>query len=397
MSGHGAPIPGGRRGLARALHKDPAVQPMTIALPDPLPTDSAPAPRLSLARQPRSAGPLLESLDDQMGRVLRLVEGVAPTPATVLILGESGTGKEVLARHIHTSSDRAGRPFVAINCGAVPASLVESELFGHERGAFSGATERRIGRIESAHGGTLLLDEISEMPLELQTRLLRVLQEREVHRVGGSHAVPVDVRIIATSNRDLRSMVAEGRFREDLYYRINVFPLHVPPLRQRMEDLPALTEAIGRQLATRFGRAPEVVTAAALARLACWHWPGNVRELSNVLERAFILCQGRPIEAEHIFLDIEVPSPGLPMPSMMPSAPESLADLERETILQTVEACDGNRTHAARRLGISIRTLRNRLAEYRLQGVSVPPPRRGVRHPRPASLQPSASEGSPCR
>ena len=329
----------------------------------------------------------LESTNPTMDRVLRLAAGVAVTPATVLLTGESGTGKEVLSRHIHQLSDRAAQAFVALNCGAVPATLVESELFGHERGAFSGATERRIGRFEEAHRGTLLLDEISEMPLGLQTRLLRVLQEHEVHRVGGSAAIPIDVRVITTSNRDLRRMVAAGTFRADLFYRINVFPLHLPPLRERIEDLGALSASILDRLAGRFGRAGAWLTARAIERLARWSWPGNVRELSNVLERALILAPDERIDVEHILLDGDVPSPEPALTSFGSAAPAgllhappaaALRDLEQATILRTLESCGGNRTHAAERLGISIRTLRNRLRDYRAEGVDVPGPTRGV-------------------
>ncbi|MGM0577170.1 MAG: sigma-54 interaction domain-containing protein [Myxococcota bacterium] len=331
---------------------------------------------------PRVRGPLLESGDEAMGRVLRLAEGVAATPATVLLTGESGTGKEVLARWIHAMSPRSGQPFVAVNCGAMPANLIESELFGHERGAFSGATERRVGRFESADGGTLLLDEISEMPLELQTRLLRVLQEREVHRVGGSAPIRVDVRVVATSNQDLRRLVRDGRFREDLYYRINVFPIHVPPLRERMQDLAPLCEAILSRVSCRFGRRVPRLTSDALARLSRWRWPGNVRELSNVLERALILAPGDVIEGEHVLLDPDVPSSedggGAAPGSSTSLGGANLADLEQETILRVLEACGGNRTHAAEQLGISVRTLRNRLREYRDQGVAVPRPGSGV-------------------
>ncbi len=333
--------------------------------------------------RPNSHPPLLDSANPVMCRVLQMAAGVAITPATVLLSGESGTGKEVLARDIHRQSDRAGHPFVALNCGAVPATLVESELFGHERGAFSGATERRVGRFEAAHRGTLLLDEISEMPLELQTRLLRVLQEREIHRVGGSTPVPVDVRIIATSNRDIRRMVERGDFRADLFYRINVFPIHVPPLRERLEDLGALSERILAGIAARFGRAPAWLSTGAVDRLSRWHWPGNVRELSNVLERALVLVQQARIDAEHIMLDADLPSPEPRVrggePRLKPAVPiDALRDLEQETILRALAACGGNRTHAAERLGISIRTLRNRLRDYRGRGVSVPEPTRGV-------------------
>jgi DNA-binding NtrC family response regulator len=327
------------------------------------------------------SGVLLSSSNAKMQRVYQLAEGVAATPATVLMTGQSGTGKEVLARFIHQQSPRAEQPLVALNCGAVPLSLVESELFGHERGAFSGAVERRVGRIEAAEHGTLLLDEISEMPLEMQTRLLRVLQEREIHRVGSSTPIPVDVRFIATSNRDLRHMVRQGTFREDLFYRLNVFPLHVLPLQERLEDLPELVNAILGKLCRHFGRSLASVTARALSRLSQWSWPGNIRELNNVLERALIISPHRYIDAQHIVLDVDVPSmrdePCNEVSAITQSSGR-LRDLEQETIIRILSECDGNRTHAAELLGISVRTLRNRLKTYRELGVAVPKPSRGV-------------------
>ena len=330
-------------------------------------------------RQSAAPGPLLTSDSESMCRILQLASGVARTPASILLTGESGTGKEVVAKFIHASSPRVGKPFVAVNCGAIPENLIESELFGHERGAFSGATERRVGRFEAAHTGTLLLDEISEMPLMLQTRLLRVLQEREIHRVGGMNPIAVDVRIIATSNRDLRQMVRDGSFREDLYYRLNVFPLHLPPLSQRMEDLPGLSVSILGSLSDRFERHAPVISDLAMARLRSWCWPGNVRELHNVLERALILDPGDVIEPHHILLDDDVVHhvAASPVVSTL-TAGANLADLERDTIIQVLEACAGNRTRAAAQLGISIRTLRNRLRDYRARGVVIPAPTRGV-------------------
>jgi transcriptional regulator with PAS, ATPase and Fis domain len=311
-----------------------------------------------------------------------------------LLTGQSGTGKEVVARFIHAASPRAAKPFVAVNCGAIPENLIESHLFGHERGSFSGATERRIGRFEAAHTGTLLLDEISEMPLPLQTRLLRVLQEREIHRVGGHQPITIDVRIVATTNRDLRQMVRDGEFREDLYYRLNVFPLHLPPLHQRLEDMEGLCHAILSTLSTRFERSAPTISTAAMTRLTTWHWPGNVRELHNVLERALILDPADVIEPQHILLDEDVVRPRM-QANVAPSVLEaglSLADLEQDTIIQVLEACQGNRTRAASQLGISIRTLRNRLRDYRARGVVVPIPARGVATT-PRSLQPVATQG----
>lgn len=327
---------------------------------------------------PRDSGPLLDSANPAMLRVLTLARGVAVTPATVLLTGESGTGKEVLARWIHALSPRVRFPFVAVNCGAMPATLIESELFGHERGAFSGATERRVGRFEAAHRGTLVLDEISEMPLALQTRLLRVLQEREIQRVGGSTPIAIDVRIVATTNRDLRRMIADGAFREDLYYRLNVFPIHLPPLRERLEDVAALSEAILNRLAVRFERGALDLTPGAMAKLVACPWPGNVRELSNVLERAVVLAPDGRICSEQLVIDVPL-GPANPVGSVaLEVGGDRLVDLEQQTILQVLDGCGGNRTHAAERLGISIRTLRNRLRDYRERGIEVPAPTSGV-------------------
>ena len=313
-----------------------------------------------------------------MKRVLQLARGVARTPATVLITGESGTGKEVLAQLIHSRSARANAPFVALNCGAINASLAESELFGHEKGAFSGATERRTGRFEAAHHGTLLLDEISELPYELQVKLLRVLQERELSRVGSASTISVDVRVIATSNKDLRREVSRGTFREDLFYRLNVFPIHIPPLRERPEDLSALCATLLAQLARRFERnhAP-ALAPEAYEQLSRYPWPGNVRELRNVLERALIMATGDLIESQDVMVEDDVHALGKScLPGTINPAESAgqvtLSELERQAILHALDACDGNRTHASRRLGISLRTLRNRLRDYRDAGYPVP-------------------------
>tara|TARA_B100000674_G_C37919042_1_gene952383 strand:+ start:470 stop:1537 length:1068 start_codon:yes stop_codon:yes gene_type:complete len=333
----------------------------------------------------RELGPdqdLVTSDSPAMQRVLQLSRGVAPTPATVLITGESGTGKEVLARMIHSRSTRSSMPYVAVNCGAVVSSLAESELFGHEKGAFSGAIERRIGRFEAANKGTILLDEISEMPYSLQTKLLRVLQEREIYRVGSTNPIPVDVRVIATSNRDLKQMVAEGTFREDLYYRLNVFPIHVPPLRERLEDVPELAEVILNRLCYRFGRPMVRVSSRARQTLSRYAYPGNVRELHNVLERALILSNGAEVDASDILFDddtstfedstVQVSSGAAPKYAFSEGA--TLAEIEQQVILSALDEYDGNRTHASQTLGISVRTLRNRLREYREQGIFIPEP-----------------------
>ena len=315
----------------------------------------------------------LSSSNAEMERVFNLASGVASTPTTVLLTGESGTGKEVLARSIHAQSSRSESPFVAVNCGAVPATLMESELFGHEKGAFSGADSRRIGKFEQANGGTLLLDEISELPYDMQAKLLRVLQESEVDRLGGSRPVRINVRIIATTNRNLKEMVRNGEFREDLYYRLNVFPLWVPALRNRKTDLPGLCSVLLERIDARFERSATALSQEALKKLQAWNFPGNIRELNNILERGVILAREGVILADHILLDEEEP----PRTEAAIAAPVfqeglTLRELERQAILRTLELCSGNRTHASERLGISIRTLRNRIREYRQEGVAVP-------------------------
>jgi two-component system response regulator FlrC len=311
--------------------------------------------------------------------VLLLASRVARADATVLLTGESGTGKEVFARYIHEQSPRRNGPFVAINCAAIPDTLLEATLFGHEKGAFTGAQTAQAGKFEQASGGTLLLDEISEMPLGLQAKLLRVLQEREVERVGGKRPVAVDIRVLATSNRDMAAEVASGRFRDDLFYRLNVFPLHIPPLRERPSDLLPLAEhflaAHGVQLGRRL-----VLTAAGKARIAAHSWPGNVRELENVLQRAAILAPGETVDAEHLVLGgSSTAAPAAPVAivvASVPSAasapvpgdpPANMKDLERQHILDTLAKVGGSRKKAVELLGISERTLRYKLAQYRIE------------------------------
>jgi two-component system response regulator FlrC len=309
-----------------------------------------------------------------MREALAAAEDVALGNTTVLLCGESGTGKEVLARHIHRLSERAEGPWVAVNCAALPGELLESELFGHERGSFTGASERRLGRLEQADHGTLLLDEISELPLALQPKLLRVLQEREIDRLGGARPIPVDVRIIATTNRDLQAMVARGQFRADLYYRLCVYPIDLPPLRQRPDDLPALASALLAEIAGRLGRPIPSLSNAALTCLAAHPFPGNVRELGNVLERALVRCRVPELGPEH--LDAGLRSTLKVVGEGKTAAPRGLAAglpldlgaLERLAIGEALRRVGGNRTHAARLLGISLRTLRNKLRALREQG-----------------------------
>lgn len=352
--------------------------------------------------------------DERTRAVLLLAARVAKTDATVLLTGESGVGKEVFARYIHDQSARNKGPFVAINCAAIPDSLLEATLFGYEKGAFTGAQTAQPGKFEQANGGTLLLDEISEMPLALQAKLLRVLQEREVERVGGKKPVTLDIRVLATSNRDMASEVRQGRFREDLYYRLNVFPLEIPSLRERPGDIVPLARHFVALQAHRCGRTAKLATLAE-AKLAAWHWPGNVRELENVIQRALILAPSEDIEAEHLLFasgtnpvrtsgeatsaqsqpqpqpQPQQPSPAIPAATLPPVAmnkvssstgPSSgaimnsdtgaattrMEDLERRHILDTLAAVGGSRKKAIEQLGISERTLRYKLKQYREEG-----------------------------
>jgi DNA-binding NtrC family response regulator len=350
-------------------------------------------------------------------RLRQLIERVAPTDATVFITGENGTGKEMVAHELYRRSSRKQNPFIKVNCAAVSEALIESEFFGHERGAFTGATDRREGRFELAHQGTLLLDEVSEIPANLQAKLLRVLQEREFERVGGNRTIKVNVRILATSNRDLVSYVEQGSFRQDLYYRLNVFPVHVPPLRDRPEDIAPLAEHFLARFSRKLGIKVAGFSASALDALANYRWPGNVRELQNTIERAVILTEkGRPVTSAVLGLPVsgkfkgsgeallnsvapfdfnaeppleEVAASAAPSEATgadfraeegAPAVSESvavtaangtvlsLAELEKQAIRKALEQTGGNRTKAAEALGISIRTLRNKLQEYREAG-----------------------------
>ncbi|MXS80812.1 two-component system, response regulator FlrC [Nitrosomonas eutropha] len=295
--------------------------------------------------------------------LLSLAKKVAATDATVMLMGESGSGKEVLARFVHRHSSRVSQPFVAINCAAIPENLLEATLFGYEKGAFTGAFQGQAGKFEQANGGTLLLDEISEMPLSLQVKLLRVLQEREVERVGSNKAVKLDIRLIATSNRDMQAYVRASQFREDLYYRLNVFPLEIPPLRERVQDIVPLAQYI-LDKSTQPGC---TLTKSAMLSLERYTWPGNVRELENVMQRAMILATG-PIEPAHLNLP-ESPMNKSSQENVQGVAESSLCDiksLERDHILQTLAAVNGSRKLAVQKLGISERTLRYKLQQYRL-------------------------------
>ena len=305
------------------------------------------------------SGPPLTYGDPAMRPVVEAIEKVARTSATVLLLGESGTGKEVAARAIHNQSPRAVKPFMAINCAALSEQLLESELFGHEKGAFTGATERKRGRLELSDGGTFFLDEVGELKPELQAKLLRVLQERRFERVGGSRTLEVDVRWIAATNRDLRQMIDDGRFREDLYHRLAVFPIKLPPLRDRKIDLLPLARALLERIARDLKRTMPRLTPAAERRLEAAGWRGNVRELANTLERAAILADGDAIDASHIWVEDGVPRAAPKSDEVRP-----LADLEREAILHALDVVGGNRKRAAELLGIGERTLYDRLKKY---------------------------------
>jgi DNA-binding NtrC family response regulator len=329
--------------------------------------------------------------DPAMQSVLKLAEQVARSEASILITGESGVGKEVMARFVHNRSRRADKPFISVNCAAIPENLLESELFGHEKGAFTGAVARRIGKFEEADGGTLLLDEISEMDARLQAKLLRALQERVIDRVGGSKPVKVDIRVIATSNRDLNQAVREGAFREDLLYRLNVVNLRLPALRERPADVGLLAEHFIKKYSAANGVPERPLSAEARRRLQAHNWPGNVRELENAMHRAVLLADGRDIDERAVRLPDGQPlAPAAGAGGVAARAAQAadaaarafvgrtVAEMEQELILQTLTHCLGNRTHAANILGISIRTLRNKLKEYSDAGVEVPAPQSGM-------------------
>ncbi|RJQ22426.1 MAG: sigma-54-dependent Fis family transcriptional regulator [Nitrospiraceae bacterium] len=291
-----------------------------------------------------------------MQNLMHLARSVAESDVTVLILGESGTGKELLARYIHRTSRRTGKPLIAVNCAAIPDNLLESELFGYEKGAFTGAAERKTGKFELAHGGTILLDEIGEMSATLQAKLLRVLQEREIDRIGGKQPVQVDVRVIATTNRDLQKEIKEGRFREDLFYRLSVFPITLPSLRERPEDIMLLSEHFAKKFAAKLNKTVSGFTKEAGELLATRQWKGNIRELENAIHRSVLIARSDMICADD-FMFGEISNPGNP-------ANGSIREMEMDLILKTLEETNGNKTRAAKLLGVSVRTIRNKLSEY---------------------------------
>jgi two-component system response regulator FlrC len=332
--------------------------------------------------------------DEAMASLVKLATQVAASEASILITGESGTGKEMIARHVHEKSPRAGKPFVSVNCAAIPENLLESELFGHEKGAFTGAIARRVGKFEEANGGTLLLDEISEMDVRLQAKLLRALQERVIDRVGGTRPVPVDIRVIATSNRDLFAAVRAGVFREDLLYRLNVVNLKIPPLRARPADILELAEHFARRYAEANNLPLRRISTEAKHELMRARWPGNVRELENTIHRAVLLATGEEIGIDAIRLPDGSRLDAARGPAEQAAhlagqiaaqagqtafnlVGRTVAEVERDLILETLKHCLGNRTHAAKILGVSIRTLRNKLNEYADAGLPIPPPNNG--------------------
>jgi DNA-binding NtrC family response regulator len=328
-------------------------------------------------RERGALGPL-RGASEKMRAVFRQIEQVAPSTLSVLIVGESGTGKELVAQTLHALSPRRRHEFVALNCAAIPATLLESEIFGHERGAFTGALQRKIGCFEMAHRGTLFLDEIAEMDEVLQAKLLRVLQEQRFRRVGGREIIEADVRVIAATNRDPRQAIAAGKLREDLYYRLNVFTISIPPLRERREDIPVLARHFAEEYAARTGTPVPAITQAALDRLIAHSWPGNARELKNAIERAALLSGGTPILPDHLPPEVlsSPPTPAASATAGASSGPNgpvvelpvgcSMEEAERELIRKTLAHAGGNKTRAAKILGISLKTMHNKVKKYGL-------------------------------
>lgn len=378
-------------GVADILCQPFDIEALRHAVERNLPVGSKTAPEMDLKIQ-ADAG--IVSRSSAMLNILNKAKSVAKSKASVLICGESGTGKELLARYIHENSDRKAGPFVALNCACLPETLLESELFGYEKGAFSGATVRKLGKFELADKGTLLLDEVAEMALPLQAKLLRVLQEGEVDRLGGVKPVKIDVRILAATNRNLKDDIQSGRFREDLFYRLNVIQLKLPALRERREDIPVLADFFLQQFANAYGKSGLKFANSTVEAMLQWPWPGNIRELKNAVERGVLLAQGGVILPADIWDDwvssgseeMHIQGTSVSVSGAVSSLKEvqgdtleeapqdmpetmDLATLERFTIQKALRKTDGNRTHAARLLGISVRTLRNKLLEYRRMGI----------------------------
>lgn len=301
----------------------------------------------------------------RMKEVFEQAKQIASSNANVFIHGESGTGKEVMAQFIHYHSQRAQQPFIKVNCAAIPDTLIESEFFGYDKGAFTGANAKKLGRFEMAHQGTLLLDEVSEIPLPLQAKLLRVTQEQEFERVGGTKPIKVDVRLISTTNRDIKQMISQHALREDLFYRLNVVPIYLPPLRERLEDILPLAKYFVTKSCTENNRETKELSPAAEKKLLTYSWPGNVRELANIIERAVVMCQPKIIDEKYLILDNDS-SPPTTSHSPQNSSPLSLQELEKRHIIEMLQYCGNNKTKAAEVLGITTRTLRNKIKEYHL-------------------------------
>ena len=321
-----------------------------------------------------STGGRIVSRDKKILAILGMLDRVAKSKSSVLIQGESGTGKELFARHVHRQSNRHSMPFVAVNCAAIPNHLLESEMFGYEKGAFTGASQRKLGKFELANNGTLLLDEIGEMDVHLQAKLLRVIQEGEVDRVGGHDPVPVDVRIIATTNADLQQGIDEKKFRGDLYYRLNVVPVKIPPLRERNGDVDLLSDFFLTKYSRRNGHPKPRLSAEAIALLRAQSWPGNVRESENVIERAVLLCGGDSIVPENLCLEELIPTDQLKETAreegeFAAGKGTTLRDMERNLIFETLQSVKGNKTRASQMLGVSVRTVRNKLNEYQMENM----------------------------
>jgi two-component system response regulator FlrC len=316
------------------------------------------------------------SQDPAIQAILKLLKNVAQSKSTVLIYGESGTGKELFARYVYRHGSRKNMPFIAVNCAAIPHNLLESEMFGYEKGAFTGAMQRKPGKFELAHGGTLLLDEISEMDIQLQAKLLRVIQESEVDRLGGKAPIPIDVRIIATTNAELKQRIEEKTFREDLYYRLNVIPVKIPPLRERGNDIKLLIEHFLNKYSHINEKKKPALTAESWNRMQHYSWPGNVRELENVMERAVLVCTGDLITPEHLALDdgrgVNMSAAAANVSPVVAGEDKTLRGMEKTIIFDTLDKVQGNRTKASKILGISVRTMRNKLHEYGLEDFDAP-------------------------
>jgi two-component system response regulator FlrC len=316
------------------------------------------------------------SADEKMARIKEVIEQIADANVPVLITGESGTGKEVIAQTIHQRSNRRAKPFVAINCAALPPSLLESELFGYEKGAFTGAHQRHIGKFEQADGGTLLLDEVTEMEPALQAKLLRALQEKKIERIGGTGSVNVNVRIVATTNRDIKAIVNEGSFRQDLYYRLYVIHMEVPPLRDRPKDIELMSRYYLERFAKQFGKSNLSFSPEAHEKLMNYPWPGNVRELQNIIQRAILMAKGTVIAPHDLpMIEVKVHKEQNWVAALPIGRP--MYEVETQFIIETLKSHNGNRTHAAKTLGISLRTLRNKINEFSARGLEVPQPTTG--------------------